>query len=589
MKRYLLYSSIALAYLFLYPHAAIALKYTSIASGNFSGSATWLGGIVPPVNINASDTILIESGHNVILDQDIVLSQPAAMLDVRGTLRSSGSEHINFSSSGIFYVSGTLDIDSMAVANITNTNITGQCTIKKLRCQGFSISGNGSFTITERLHVSGNLSNTAGNTISIAPNAVIYMSGGEIIPSGTGIFTLPSSYDVIYTDSAHTKPTGPEINGQGLRHVMIDLASDTHELKLGSDLGIGNGMLSLLKGVLTLNNYNLLLGGNGDLSATGTGQIKSTSSSDIHVNVTGSLTGDLKFSGNGNTVRNLVVNCGGTVKSGSALKVTGKVEFQNGKLDVQGHKLSLIAGATVTGADANKYIITGTGGSLAADVGSGVSLIYHIGTASQYAPCVISSNNNTVYNGLSVGVNAGVKVFGTSGNDMAASQPMVNATWFVNHMNTSVDIDMELMWNSAMEVNNFDHNYAFISHLIGNYWDKDADKSATLNANGLYSIQRTGIKSLSPFAVFDRNTVDITHIDAESLVEVYPNPATDILHVKLVYAATADITGVSGQSVSKHVLEPGNNTINVNNLPPGTYVIRLSCKGMNYYSRFIKQ
>ncbi len=589
MKRLILYTTLALAQLSFWHHDALALKYSSVASGSFSSAATWLGGSIPPVNFNAGDTIIIDNGHNVILDQDITLTHTLAQLDVRGILRSSGSEYINFNGSGILSVSGTLDIDSIAFVNVTNANITGQCTIKKVRCLIFSASGSGTFTVTERLHVYGSISNTGGNTISLAPNTEIYMLGGEIIPTGTGIFTLPNSYDVIYTNSAHVKPTGIEATGTGLRHVTVSLLSDTSELKLGAGLELNNGTLNLVKGILALNNHDLRFGSNGDLSAAGAGKIKTTSASDIEVNVTNSLSGQLTFSANGNTVGDFIVNCGGPVKLGTALKVTGKVDLQNGKLDVQGNKLSLITGATINGADANKYIITGTGGTLSADIGSGTSFTYHVGTAAQYAPCVITSNNNTVYNGLNVGVNPGVKVFGTSGNDMAATQPMVNATWFVTHSNPVVDIDMELMWHASMEVNSFDRGNAFISHLMGNYWDKDADKAATLNANGLYALKRAGIKSLSPFAIFDKNTVDVANPAAKEEPAIYPNPAGETLYIRWDSTGTGIIVNSTGQVVKHLFLQKGENIIDIGALQPGVYYLGLSNESTNRGHRFVRQ
>ncbi len=588
MKRFLLYTSLAFLQSFLHSYDAFALKYTSIASGNFSSTATWLGGIVPPVNFNTSDTILVDIGHNVILDQDITLSQPSAQLDVRGTLRSSGSEHINFNGSSALSVSGTLDVDSMTLVNVTNASITGQCTVKKMRCLIFSATGNGTCIISERLHVYGSLSNTGGNTISIAPNAEIYMLGGEIVLSGTGIFTLPSSYDVIYTNSAHVQPTGPEASGSGLRHVTVNLLSDTSELKLGSDLGIGNGTLNLQKGVLALNNHNLTIGSNGDL--TGSGKIKSTSSSDVGVYAAAGISGQLQFINTGNTVRDLVINTNSSVSLNSALKVTGKVDFQNGKLDIGSNKLSLITGALITGADVNKYIITGTGGSLAADIGSGTSFTYHVGTPAQYAPCRISSNNNTVYNGMSVGVNPGVKVFGTSGNDMAATQPLINATWFVEHSNSTVDIDMEVMWTAPLEVNSFNRGNAYISHLIGNYWDKSPKKPASLNANGLYSIERESITSLSPFAVFDNATVDVSTLtNTTEIVRIYPNPAYDVLHITLAQSCKAMIYNTWGQLVQTILLSQGDTPVNISGLQSGVYYIHLQDETSKSIYKFIKQ
>lgn len=585
MNRLLLYCSIVLINICCSSSAAFALKYTSVASGNFSSNTTWLGGVVPPVNINTSDTVLIESGHNVILDQDITFSQATAMLDVRGILRSSGSKHINFNGSSIMNISGTLDIDSMTIANVTNANISGQCTIKKLRCLIFSPSGSGNVVVTERLYVYGSLSNTGGNTINIAPNVVIYMMGGQIIPTGTGIFTLPSVYDVIYSNSAHLQPTGIEATGTGLRNVTIDLLTDTSELKLGADLGIGSGTLTLTKGILSLNNNNLRFGSNGDLAASGTGKLKSTSASDIEINTTGTLSGQLQFASNGNTVGNLYINSGGVVKLGSHLKVTTKVHFNNGRLDVQSNKLSLITGAAILGANANMYIITGVGGSLASDIGSGASFTYHIGTSAEYAPCIISSNNNTVYNGMSVGVNPGVKVFGTSGNNMAVSQPMVNATWFIEHINNTVDIDVEVMWSAAMEVNMFNRGNAYISHLIGNYWDKPARKPASLNSNGLFSIDRSDITSLSPFAVFDNTTVGIPEANTtDDVFKIYPNPAKNTLNISTSRENTILIYNAGGQLILKRQLQQGDNCLDISNLQNGTYYI---VTGNNSYG-FIK-
>jgi hypothetical protein len=588
MKRFLFCLLLASIQFLLAGTNAFALKYASIASGSFSSPATWLGGIIPPVNFNTGDTILIDIGHNVVLDQDIILSQQNALLNVQGILRSSGNEHINFNGSSALSVSGTLDIDSITLANVTNASVAGQLKAKKMRCNIFSVSGQGDVIISERLYIYGSLSNTGGNTISVLPNAVIYMLGGQIIASGTGIFTLPSVYDVVYTNSAHIQPTGIEITGSGLRHITVDLQSDTSELKLGSGLIVGNGTLHLQKGILALNNNSISIGNNGDL--TGSGKIKSTSSSDVGIYATGGISGQLQFVNTGNTVRDLVINTNSTVILNSALKVTGKVDFQNGKLDVGANKLSLITGATVAGADVNKYIITGTGGSLAADIGSGASFTYHVGTASQYAPCRISSNNNTVYNGMSVGVNPGVKVFGTSGNDMAATQPMINATWFVEHSNSMVDIDMEVMWTAAMEVNSFNRGNAYISHLIGNYWDKSPKKPANLNANGLYSIERESITSLSPFAVFDNATVDVPGIEqSEELVQFYPNPAKDVLNINISQPSKAMIYNTTGQLVQTVLLSSGITPVNISALHSGVYYIQLNGKNVESTFKFVKQ
>lgn len=538
-----------------------------------------------PSVINIADTVVISTGHNVVLDQNLQLTHTLSHLDVRGVLRTVSAQYVDLAGSPSLSVSGTLDIDSLVAVNITGTDITGQCIVKKFRCQVFEITGGGSITISERLHLLGPLTCGFGNTVAIANNAVVRMLGGMF--NNTGTLTFGNPYDVEYAGAANTQPTGIELTGSFLRHITVNVANSTDELKLGADLDVKNGSLTLTNGILSLNNHNLRFSGTGDFSGMGGGSIKSASASDIEIAGTNALSGGLRFAAGGNTVNKLIINTAASApKLGDDLKVTGTVDLQQGKLDVQSHKLSLITGATITGASLDKYIITGAGGSLATDIGSGASFTFPVGTADHYAPCIITSNNNTVYNGLSVGVNPGVKVFGTSGGNMAISQPMVDATWFVEHSNPTVDLDMELQWSSTMEVNSFDRNIAYIAHLLGNYWDTDQAKAAGSGANGLYSLKRSGIKSLSPFAIFDKNTVDVALVPSMPDIAIYPNPATNLVTIKLDKEESVGIVNASGQLVRQLRLSRGENLLDISSLQPGVYYLRFD--GVAGYSRFVK-
>src|SRR6202008_560333 len=66
-----------------------AATFTAVASGNWSSSTTW-GGSVPPTTI-ASDQVIISSGINVVIDNNVTLNGSFSQLNVNGTLSSSSS------------------------------------------------------------------------------------------------------------------------------------------------------------------------------------------------------------------------------------------------------------------------------------------------------------------------------------------------------------------------------------------------------------------------------------------------------------------------------------------------------------------
>ncbi len=191
---------------------------------------------------------------------------------------------------------------------------------------------------------------------------------------------------------------------------------------------------------------------------------------------------------------------------------------------------------------------------------------------------------------MSVGVNPGVKVFGTSGNDMAASQPMVNATWFIEHINPNVDIDLELVWINTSEANSFDRSNAYISHLVGNYWDKDDISSATQNSNGYYSLKRKSIKSLSPFAVFDSKTVDVDNMPHQhGDNKTFPNPVVNTLYIKSGQNRKLAVVNSSGRTVETIETQKGTTNLNTSNLIPGMYFLVSTDGTCQVLGRFAKQ
>jgi hypothetical protein len=67
---------------------------------------------------------------------------------------------------------------------------------------------------------------------------------------------------------------------------------------------------------------------------------------------------------------------------------------------------------------------------------------------------------------------------------------------------------------------------------------------------------------------------------------LYPNPTSDFLNVEnpLNDAIMADVISLNGQRMATYQIESGLNQINVQNLPSGMYLIRLSNNGVPVYS-----
>lgn len=78
-------------------------------------------------------------------------------------------------------------------------------------------------------------------------------------------------------------------------------------------------------------------------------------------------------------------------------------------------------------------------------------------------------------------------------------------------------------------------------------------------------------------------------------LSIYPNPATDILHIKGSGETDYNITIVDaiGKTVLGKQAKPGSGpemTLDIHQLPPGTYFIAISAAaGLQYYSRFVKK
>lgn len=570
-----------------------ALTFNTVASGNFSNKTTWADGLVPPVIHNVTDTIVINSGDTVALDQHLFIYPNQWLFKVDGTLTTNPGNFIFIFGIGTFQVSGSCNLDSLHLNFGIIADISGQMTVNILHngIQSY-VNGTGDFNIARRVHLYSGISTSNGGNVNILDNATIYMRGGAFATGFQGgpINMAPLVYDVVYTGNAYKRNTSIELTGAGLRNVLIDI-DDTANLKLGADMSMTNaGILTLRRGSLMLNNHKLKFLMNSTLAATGTGRIKSTPSSEIIVNNKG-LSGPLRFTP-GDSLGRLVQNTTtvAVTRLATNLYITKSVNIDSGKIEVMDTcTLSLGKGAVMTGADANNYIITTGKGSVSACIDSSETFTYPIGTTLNYAPCKVTANNNTFSNGLNARINMGVKKKGTTGNNLEITTSVVAATWFLqNDTATNVDFDIELTWTNGMEANNFNRKMAYITQFRVTHWDSTATMPATRNPWGTYYTKRSGITGLGPFSVFDNNTVDIKNLVTQQNI-IYPNPATSELYVDIDQPTQATIRNTAGRIMIKADINQTANILNVALLPPGVYFIQLAGNSVKGMAKFIKQ
>lgn len=578
------------AVLILMSSSAFAITYTATASGNFNAPSTWQGGVAPAYNL-ANDVIIIPATLTVTLTNDLVMGGGTGSLNVNGTLNGSGFA-ITVSNLQ-FTGTGQVNVDSFAGgASVFGTfDFGGTLDTRILNTAFLTCSNSPAITVREKLYVTDTINMTSGvMTIGSVLNGEIIINnpgstaaGPFLLSGGTGSYNLNKAYDVSY--SGGNTFVGIELTGMGLNTADVNLGA-TNELLLSANLDLNTGTLILSQGNLNLNNYDLAISGGGDIAPTGTGSIKSTSASDITVNK--DISGELRFT-QGATVGVLNVNVTNSLLLGTALKVATEVNLQSGKIDLQSSNLSLTTGATVKNADKDKYIVTSAGGSLKADIAPNGSTVYHVGTADNYTPCTISANTNTAYNGIGVSVENEVRAAGPTGKSLSAGQPVVKATWYLTGSSGNTDVNIKLAWDAAMEVNGFDKQSAYVAQLAGATWKKDTPAPATAEPSGQYSATKENATYFSAVTVFDANTVGIEELDITADIELYPNPANNIIYINTPVAVNAVVYSMQGRLVHTQQLQVGVNNIDISVLPAGTYYFKAGTGTNSYTTKFIKR
>jgi hypothetical protein len=570
-----------------------ATTYTAVASGWFTTTSTWQGGLVPAFNLNA-DTIVIPAGVTVKLNQSLMLTSPGA-LRINGVLSADTALTDVVLNSGYVDGAGTITVDSLEMDMTSGFNFTGTVNINKLGTTGTSLNSGATVNIAETIHArTGSLVVPSG-VMNLANNVWVIFTGGLVDFSSFSNINVAGKFNVRYRLSANGSVTASELTRSELKDVEVHILAGV-SLLLGGNLNL-NGSLKLTSGILDLNGYDLVVKTDGYIAAGGTGLVSAAPPSSLILNSSNTSPGTLMFTAAGNTVKDLVVNMGNSFNDffiSSELNVAGSLTLQSGRLFLNNNELILAPAANIfiVNTGSPSYIVPGQNGSLRMTLTNGLPQTFYVGTANSFAPAMVMPNNVPSTGTVGVTVHPAVYVNSTSAEQIGSNQPVVNATWYVTGPpGSNINIDFMPIWSSSMEVNGFDRNMAYTGRYVQGMWDLTTATAATPMPNGFFSLRRNNIKGFGAFAVLDQRakTTDIRMLASKNSFTLYPNPATSQLNVKLpdhVTNATGIIYDATGRMMKVFSVQTG--AISIDDLPAGKYQLKISGRGFDAARSFLK-
>lgn len=576
---------------------ANAIIYTAHTSGNFSSAATWSPG-VPPISVGAND-IVINSGVTVTLDRNLEFANTNSLLQLNGSAKivaaTSGSYSIAFKNG---FLTGTdptceIDVDSLYISGLPPANVSFAGTMKADVVALAAAAVVYKVEVNERLRfLSGTTNLNLGSlTLNASTTPTIYFEGG-ILNSLGGTLSL-NPHHVCYKDASLSVSNSNWEISSNTQNVEFDLGTGT--ISLSGNLTIPRAKLMLTSGDVDIDGRVLEISGTGAIDPSGTGTIKASAGADINVTSSEMNLGTLRLHFSDHTVDNFTLNgsAGAELKIGSDMIVGTMLNLQGGMLNIQGNKLTISSslGGSISGGSANSYVITEANGELVNSIPTNSTVLYPVGTADGYAGANISAKG-AAFTDFGVNVVAGVMAHVTSGADLATSEPLVNAMWTTSYnVTTGLDYDIELMWEAGHEVNSFNRSKCYVTayQTSDKYWESSSS-SAAISSGGTHAQKKTGATMTGSYAVFDENTTGINDVVNSNTINVFPNPAHNLLNVELNSNAqdvAANVYNTVGQTVITTNLNQGINTIFVGDLPVGVYYLQINGTNMDGTTKFV--
>ncbi|MBX2926700.1 MAG: T9SS type A sorting domain-containing protein [Saprospiraceae bacterium] len=177
----------------------------------------------------------------------------------------------------------------------------------------------------------------------------------------------------------------------------------------------------------------------------------------------------------------------------NAVTINNQLILTDGHLALGNSNLTISPSASIIGASIDSYIRTNGTGILKRTV-STTPVQFPVGN-SRYNPATLNrSTGSGVYN---VKVRDAVLTGGMSGAPI--SDKVVNRSWDVTADGPVGTLTLTLQWNGADEGSGFSGLDCYVAHFNGVKWEGDV--SGVASGIGPFTRSRSGITSLSPFAI----------------------------------------------------------------------------------------
>lgn len=322
-------------------------------------------------------------------------------------------------------------------------------------------------TVAGSLTQNGTFSPQPGSTVSFTsstPSTVPSADYGNLSTSGNGTKTLSGTIRISGTFSpsatAHVV-TGStiEFNGSSAQNIpgftFNNLTTSGNSAKSLTGNVRVDGATTLTNGTLAIGANTLTVNG----TVSGAGTMSGACTSQLLVGGTGS-TGTLNFTAGSRILGTLGMQKAGSgdVTLGSSLDICSALTLTQGKVILGSNDLTLLAGATTTGASANSYVVTldqmnptGAGFFIQNLPTSGGARTFPVGTAGSYTPAYIA--NVGAARDMKVRVFNNVFENGISGPVIQNVEGAVKKTWEIEPTPGAgtPDVSIRLQWNPSDE------------------------------------------------------------------------------------------------------------------------------------------
>ena len=507
----------------------------SSQTGNWSNTATWVGGVVPTSSQNA----VIATGHTVTMDSDTYATRSlgtTTVVNTGGTLLTNknyinnGSTTINGSfqldaggwvsdiggtNALVYGTSGTLIFNTAYGANNGNYWPTTSGPVNVTVNTGSTLTLGFARTVTGLLQTSSTITNP-GN-ITIGPNGTLQLNAGYGF-SGTGSPVYGTASLLKYNSGGSpgrgaewTQSAGTVGTTAGLPQNVQISNTTTLNFPNGSTAAFkANGNLTIDSGSALYQNYSggsaaLIVGGNlvlngslglgssvgGDLFLAGN-WTKAVAANfypndravEFNGSVAQTITGDTTFD-------YLTLNnaAGLTLSSTtSSIIVNQKLTFTAGKITLGANNLTVSSTGTISGNDTSKYVVTNGTGQLKQTVGS-AAVAFPVGSATAYNPITFTNAGTSDVYGV-------ILTAGTVPNVSDATLT-VNDRWLVSEaVSGGSNLTVVPQWNTA-DVNTA-ANFNAGTQLYVGFYNGSAWTQNTAALSGTNPYTATGAAAFAP-------------------------------------------------------------------------------------------